>query len=123
MFREGPTQARATSMNTQIIRRVGMALLVLVCGSALAAAADKKAVFGGITVRYTGIDNETGTSKATVIDACPLAHSSQMLPVTSKGEMVGKGDITKQTQQVLQNLDLALKSAKSKLKQTVKLNV
>jgi enamine deaminase RidA (YjgF/YER057c/UK114 family) len=75
------------------------------------------------TVKFIGADPTTGSSRAAIVDPVPLAHTAQLLPVNDKGEIIGKGDIAKQTAQVLKNLSAVLSSAKSDTKQIVKLNV
>ncbi|MBA4148533.1 MAG: RidA family protein [Verrucomicrobia bacterium] len=65
----------------------------------------------------------TGSAKAVVLDAAPLAHTAQVMPLNKKGELVGKWDVSKQAEQVLLNLDAVLKRAKSDLGKVVKLNV
>jgi len=74
-------------------------------------------------VEFVEPDHAAGSSKAVIVDAAPLAHTTQVLPVNGKGEVVGKGDIEKQAEQVLSNLDRMLKQAKSSLNDSVKLNV
>ena len=68
-------------------------------------------------------DAATGASTAVIVDDVPLAHTAQMLPLNQKGELIGKGDAAKQTDQVLANLGLALSAANSELAKTIKLNV
>ncbi|MFN7139630.1 MAG: RidA family protein [Limisphaerales bacterium] len=68
-------------------------------------------------------DSATGTAKAVVVDRLPLAHTAQVFPVGKKGEVVAQGEIAKQTEQVLENLNTVLKKAKSDLGQVVKLNI
>lgn len=68
-------------------------------------------------------NDSTGSSKAVVVDAEPLAHTAQFLPINKRGELVGEGDIRKQSEQVLSNLQDALKKAKSGMNQVVRLNV
>lgn len=69
-------------------------------------------------------DQTTGTSMATVVDEnAVLAHTSLALPLGPRGGLVGPLDVARQTEQVLQNLDLMLKPAGTDLAQAVKLNV
>lgn len=65
----------------------------------------------------------TGSSQAVVVDHAPLAHTAQFLPLTKEGKLVGEKDLSKQIDQVFNNLSLALKEADSDLNQVVKINV
>ncbi len=68
-------------------------------------------------------DAACGSSQAVVVDPVALAHTAQLLPLDAEGEVVGKGDIHKQTEQVLDALDKVLHLANSDLRHTVKLNI
>jgi enamine deaminase RidA (YjgF/YER057c/UK114 family) len=68
-------------------------------------------------------DPATGTSKAVVVEDQPLIHTSQFLPLSMSGALVGNGDATPQAEQVLDNLAEALKSARAGLNEIIKLNV
>src|SRR5437867_4016436 len=59
-------------------------------------------------------DPQTGTSLAVIVRDLPLIHTAQLLPLNEQGAQVGKGDPTKQTDQVLTNLAGVLKAANSK---------
>src|SRR5690606_19148723 len=65
----------------------------------------------------------TGSSQAILIENVPLAHTAQFLPLNKKGILIGKNIFSKQIDQVLKNISLALKEADSDLGQVVKLNV
>lgn len=65
----------------------------------------------------------TGSSKAVIVDAGSLAHTAQLLPMDKQGVIVGKGNVARQAEQVLANLEGTLKRGKSGLGQVVKLNV
>lgn len=65
----------------------------------------------------------TGTSMATVLDASPLAHTTQVFPLDKKGGIAPKDDVRKQTEQALKNLAAVLKEGESGLNKIVKLNV
>ncbi len=65
----------------------------------------------------------TGSSQAVVVDHVPLAHTAQFLPLTKEGTLVGEKDLSKQIDQVFNNISLALKEADSDLDQVVKVNV
>jgi enamine deaminase RidA (YjgF/YER057c/UK114 family) len=67
-------------------------------------------------------ENEPGISKAVIVNNVPLAHTAQMLPVNQKGELVGKGNLSAQIDQIFKNLTLA-SSASVKPPQFVKINV
>jgi enamine deaminase RidA (YjgF/YER057c/UK114 family) len=64
-----------------------------------------------------------GTSQAVVVGAHPLAHTAQVLPVSPSGDLVGKGKLGAQVEQVLDNLAHALTAGGASLAQVVKLNV
>lgn len=68
-------------------------------------------------------DPKSGTSKAVVVDRCPLAHTAQLLPLNAAGEVVGKNDPSKQIDQVFARLETNLREAQSSLDDLVKLNV
>ena len=65
----------------------------------------------------------SGTAKAVVVDAVPLAHTRQFLPLDDSGNIVGKGNAEEQVDRVLTNLDRALVSAGTSLLKSVKFNV
>ncbi|MDB5262769.1 MAG: Endoribonuclease, partial [Adhaeribacter sp.] len=65
----------------------------------------------------------TGSSRAVVVEEVPLAHTTQLMPLNPQGELVGRGDISKQVNQVLANISQVLKEADSKIENLVKLNI
>ncbi len=66
----------------------------------------------------------TGSSAAVVVDEnVSLAHTAQFFPLDAQGQIVGVGDVVKQTHQVFQRLNQALKLAQSDLSQAVKVDV
>jgi enamine deaminase RidA (YjgF/YER057c/UK114 family) len=74
-------------------------------------------------IQYLNPDNATGTSAAAMANKLPLAHTAQLWPLNEKGELVGKGDPAKQTEQVIENIARALTEAGSGLTNLVKMNV
>ncbi|WP_146898020.1 RidA family protein [Adhaeribacter aerolatus] len=74
-------------------------------------------------IQQINADAATGSSQAVVVDEVPLAHTTQLLPLDKKGELIGKGNILKQVNQVLNNITLALKAADANLNGLVKLNI
>jgi enamine deaminase RidA (YjgF/YER057c/UK114 family) len=64
-----------------------------------------------------------GSAKAVVVDAAPLAHTRQVLPLDDGGNIVDKGNAESQIDRVLSNLDRALASAGTSLLKSVKVNV
>ncbi len=75
-------------------------------------------------VRSLEPDQATGTAKAVVVsDSEALAHTALMLPLNRRGNVVGPEKVAVQADQVLNNLDPALRIAGSSLGQAVKLNV
>ena len=69
-----------------------------------------------------GKDPISGLAQAVVVENGPLIHTAQFLPVDRKGEVIEKGDASKQTASVLENIIDALKSVAPGA-QVVKLNV
>jgi enamine deaminase RidA (YjgF/YER057c/UK114 family) len=65
----------------------------------------------------------TGSSKAVVVDNAPLAHTAQLLPLNKNGKVIGKGNISKQVDQVFKNIVFALKLADSDVDKIVKINI
>lgn len=66
---------------------------------------------------------ELGTSRAVIVDALPLAHTTQILPLDKDGKLIGEGDAAKQATEVLRNLGAAIEDTGSSLKSVVKLNL
>jgi enamine deaminase RidA (YjgF/YER057c/UK114 family) len=66
---------------------------------------------------------ERGTSLAVVVDAAPLVHTAQVLPLDSAGKIVGNGNAGSQAAAALENLDQVLRAAGASLERVVKLNV
>src|SRR6266516_4061312 len=58
-------------------------------------------------------NSDRGTSTAVIFDDLPLIHTTQLLPLNQRGDLVGEGDVTKQTEQVLANLAHVLASYSS----------
>ena len=57
------------------------------------------------------------------MDDVPLVHTTQLLPLNERNQLVGPGDPARQTQQLLSNLSQVLEKAGSALDHTVKLNI
>lgn len=112
---------RANSCNSGMNIRVNPASVVLSVLLVTGAASGQAPPDAGI--RSVEPDDATGTAKAVVVGRTPLAHTAQLLPLDAKGELVGKGDISRQAGQVLDNLDTALKEAGSGFDRLVKINV
>ncbi|MDB6028345.1 MAG: Endoribonuclease [Verrucomicrobiales bacterium] len=68
-------------------------------------------------------DAKTGIARAVVIDGQNLAHTTQILPLNPKGEIIGKGNAAHQLEVVLGVLGTALQAGGSDLHQVVKINV
>src|ERR1043165_4515412 len=107
------------------VRRSSGALASGAGGSGLAIPAESRAPEDWRTPKCRCLEpaSATGASTAVIVDAVPLAHTAQVLPLNQKGELIAKGDAAKQTDQVLANLGLALSAANSELAKTIKLNV
>jgi enamine deaminase RidA (YjgF/YER057c/UK114 family) len=69
-----------------------------------------------------GKDPISGLAQAVVVEAAPLIHTAQFLPLDHDGKLVDKGDAARQATVVLENLTQALKSVAPGA-QVVKLNV
>ncbi|MGZ5568832.1 MAG: hypothetical protein ACXWKG_17620, partial [Limisphaerales bacterium] len=54
--------------------------------------------------RSIGKDPISGLAQAVVVENGPLIHTAQFLPVDRKGELVARGDASKQTARVLENI-------------------
>jgi 2-iminobutanoate/2-iminopropanoate deaminase len=67
-------------------------------------------------------DSTTGTSKAVIAHNLSLVHTTQILLVDQKGQIV-PGGLSNQTQQVLASLRAVLGSARCDLETVAKLNV
>ncbi|MBL8796105.1 MAG: RidA family protein [Planctomycetia bacterium] len=74
-------------------------------------------------LRFIDPHEKTGSSQAVVVDGLALAHTAQLLPFDAQGKLVGKGDPDAQIQQVLNNLEAALVTARSDFEHAVKINV
>ena len=74
-------------------------------------------------VRHVGSNPDTGGSQAVVVTGSALAHTAQFFPVDGGGKLVGKGNASAQIEQVLENVDAALREAGSGLDKAVRLNV
>ena len=61
-------------------------------------------------------------SIAVRVESTPLAHTAQILPLDSNGNILGAADISQQTEAVLEGLDKTLSAAKTSLDRAVKLN-
>jgi enamine deaminase RidA (YjgF/YER057c/UK114 family) len=75
------------------------------------------------SVRYVPLDAPAGMSQAVVVEGQPLIYTRQLLPLADNGEIVGTGDVDKQIQQLLDNLEAVLTTSGSSLNQIVRLNV
>jgi len=72
---------------------------------------------------YFGSSAKTGTSAAVKVDNVALAHTTQLLPLDEKGQIVARGKAPEQIERLFSNLDLALRKIDSSLERVVKLNV
>jgi enamine deaminase RidA (YjgF/YER057c/UK114 family) len=77
----------------------------------------------GASVQYLPLDAPAGTSQAAIVQGQPLVHTRQLLPLDRDGKPVGEGDVDKQIEQVLNNLDAVLDASGSDLDKLVRLNV
>ena len=96
-----------------------MRFVIVVCLAAMSCEACSQAADGW---RSIGRDPQTGAAQAVLVDGGVLAYTTQFLPVSVKGDLIG-GDAETQTATVLAHLDGALKLHESDLSRVVKLNV
>jgi enamine deaminase RidA (YjgF/YER057c/UK114 family) len=66
---------------------------------------------------------DTGTAQAVLVPRADLVHTAQLWPTNQQGQLVGKGDPQKQTEQAVENLTAVLADAAANLSDLVKLNV
>ena len=75
-------------------------------------------------LRRIGADEVSRTSAAVVVPAAfDLVHTTQILPLDARGEIIGPGQADTQSAAILDRLDRALREAASGLDRLVKLNV
>ena len=67
------------------------------------------------------LSKPTGYSHATLVNAGRQVHVSGQVALKASGEIVGKGDIAAQTEQVYQNLKAALSAAGADMRHVFKL--
>ena len=67
------------------------------------------------------LSKPTGYSHATLVTAGRQVHVSGQVALNASGEIVGKGDIAAQTEQVYQNLKAALSAAGADMRHVFKL--
>jgi enamine deaminase RidA (YjgF/YER057c/UK114 family) len=72
---------------------------------------------------HIGQNARTGGADAVVVDQVNLVHTAQVLPLDGAGKLAGKGDAAAQIEQVIDNIDQALRAGGSDLSRTIKLNV
>jgi len=70
---------------------------------------------------YIGFDRERGMCDAVIVDALPLAHTQQLLPLNADGRLSGK-DAAAQIKRVFERLADTLAANRSGLDRLVKLN-
>lgn len=75
-------------------------------------------------VQYIGADPATGTSAAVLVNEnLPLVHTTQLLPLDKKGQLVGSKSVAAQTNRVLENIQRALQRSGTDVSNLIKLNV
>ena len=95
----------------------------LVVRSDCPGAEEKAAKEAAGTIQYLPLGAAAGTSQAVVVQGFPLVHTRQLLPLDRQGKLVGEGDVDKQIEQVLTNLEAVLKASGSGLGKLVRVNV
>src|SRR5882724_512630 len=73
--------------------------------------------------RILSIGSYAGGATAVLINDVPLIHTTQLLPLDQRGELVGLSNVLEQAGQVLANVGIVLKANESDLAQLIKLNV
>jgi enamine deaminase RidA (YjgF/YER057c/UK114 family) len=76
-----------------------------------------------LDIRHIDPDEKTGTSLAVVVGDVPLVHTSQVLPLDKKGNLVGKDRPAEQIAKVLDNLSMLVRLVSPEPERVVKLNV
>ena len=74
-------------------------------------------------LRSIGEDPATGLARAVVVEEGALVHTALMFPEDGQGRLQGESDAAAQATQVLTNIDLALKTARTNLNSLVRLHV
>ncbi len=74
-------------------------------------------------VRLVDPEGKSGDAHAVVVEAANLAHTTQLLPVNARGEILGEGKADQQLKAVLDSVSMALQTGNSDLKHVVKINV
>ncbi len=74
-------------------------------------------------IRYLDPDDSSGKSAAVVVNDRPLVHTALLVPLDKTGRLVGARDAQAQTRYLIDQLRKVLRSAGSRLKGLVKLNV
>lgn len=74
-------------------------------------------------VVYLGADEQTGASRAVVVEGEALAHTGQVLALDKQGKLIGEGSADTQLAHALFNLETALAAGGSGIEHLVKLNV
>jgi len=74
-------------------------------------------------VEYLGADEESGSSRAVVVEGHALAHTGQVMALDKQGGMIGEGSVDTQLAHALFNLEAALAAAGSGTENLVKLNL
>src|ERR1700722_15765711 len=124
-FENGPFLFCALPAFSALFRRMNgicktaLATLILIGAPAFAGFAGTNSAASGLPAKKMesrqimrpGYDRFTGMVNAVIIDEGPLVHSAQILPWGRQGEIIGKGDASRQAEQVLENLLLALNAA------------
>lgn len=74
-------------------------------------------------INYIEPNVDTGTSMATVAEDVPLAFTDQVFPMDDNGNLSAPNDLKVQVNQVMNNLESALKAGDSDLSKLLRLNV
>ena len=76
-----------------------------------------------VRLRSIGSDHATGLARAVVVDSGALVHTALMFPEDREGRLQGGNDAGAQAMRVLANIDVALRTAHTSLKNLVRLHV
>jgi enamine deaminase RidA (YjgF/YER057c/UK114 family) len=101
---------------------MAMKICVLICALLMAMGVNAQEHSLATKVKYIAL-SDGGISDAVIVDEAALAHTTQFLPLTNKGGIVYKGDLSKQIDQIFLNMAQALKPARSEIRNIIKLNI
>lgn len=103
--------------------RISAIVLCLLAIGVAQSPADEPRPASDRLIEYLEPDAESATAAAVLVGKTPLAHTAQILPWKSDGELVAADQPAEQVQQALANLEAALKAADSGFEHLVRVHV